>query len=112
MKKILYISLLTLTFAIIANAQNKESFTYRDMLNQQKIERDELKQTQKEIFTAIMVREKEELEKIDGVYTSTYSETLIRHKDERKEIVILQTSEHEKQMQIQAEERKDFNQKP
>lgn len=86
------------------NGQNKD-FTYREMLNQQKLERDELKQTQKEVFNAILERQKDELERSDAYERE---KTMIRHKEERQNITNIQTQERQHQLDLQAEERKKF----
>lgn len=49
---------------VFANAQTIEKYTYRDLLNQQKIEREELKQTHKETLDKIISRQKEEFDAI------------------------------------------------
>ena len=107
MKKILVFTILFLAFVAAANAQNKENYSYRDLINQQKIERDELKQTQKEILDKILQRQKEELEAVSG-NSGPVQAMQDKHQAERENIVKLLTSEREKQMQIQADERKQF----
>ncbi len=97
---------------ILANAQTSEKYTYRDLLTQQKVERDELKQTQKETLDKILVRQKEEIEphKPNSNSTNSYSydRMIEEQREERQKIVQLQIEEREKQMQIQADERKNF----
>jgi hypothetical protein len=84
----------------------------RDLLSQQKIEREELKQTQKEILDKIITRQKEEVEPHKPSSNSTnsysYDKMIEEQREERQKIVQLQTEEREKQMQIQADERKNF----
>lgn len=105
--KIIFTFAIFFTFIALANAQNIEKYTYRDLLIQQKIERDELKQTQKEILDKVIARQKEEVELVRGNSGPTMT-LMVEQREERGKIIQLQTSEREKQMQIQAEERKNF----
>ncbi len=98
--KISFIGAIICASFILANAQTTEKYTYRDLLSQQKVERDESKQTLKETLDKILARQKEEVDKVDNTYTSTYSETIIRHKTKREKIVQLQKEEREKLMPI------------
>ena len=92
---------------VLVNAQSTEKYTCRDLLNQQKIEREELKQTLKETLDKILTRQKEEVEpfKTNAIY---YDPMIKDQRTEREEIIKLHTSEREKLMQIQADERKNF----
>lgn len=106
--KIVFISFIFLfLFCITGNAQSADNYSYKDLLAQQKIERQELKETHKEILDKIIIRQKEELETARG--NSGPEERIIREsRDERKEIIERFTQEREKQTQIQADERKNF----
>jgi chlorite dismutase len=108
--KISFISAIIFASFILANAQTSEKYTYRDLLNQQKVEREELKQTQKEILDKIIARQKEEVEphKSRATFDSDYDLMIEKQRTEREEIIKLHTGEREKLMQIQADERKNF----
>lgn len=105
--KFIFISALVFLSFIVTNAQNSDKFTYRDLLNQQKIERQELKETQNETLDKILARQKDELETVKG-NTGPTQTMQTQHQSEREKIVQLQKEEREKQMQIQADDRKNF----
>lgn len=98
-----------IAFSGVAFSQKTDNFTYKDLLNQQKTERDELKQTQKEILETIIARQKEEFSSIpksdNGYELGSFRD---KHNSERLEIINRLTIEREKQMQLQATERKEF----
>jgi hypothetical protein len=107
--KIVLLSAIICVSCFLANAQSNEKYTYRDLLTQQKIEREELKQTHKETLDKIIGRQKEEFDAIpkdDNGYERGV--TRERHNKEREKIVQLQKEEREKQMQFQADEKKNF----
>ena len=104
--KISFIGAIVFASFTLANAQTSEKYTYRDLLSQQKVERDELKQTLKETLDKILLRQKEEIELVRGNSGPTMT-IMTEQRQEREKLVLLQKEEREKLMQIQAEERKN-----
>ena len=105
--KISFIIAIICAASIVSNAQSNDKFTYRDLLNQQKIEREELKLIHRETLDKIILRQKEEIELVRGNSGPTMT-VMAEQREEREKIVQLQKEEREKQMQIQADERKTF----